>query len=406
LIGFVVSGDCVPYGLRPGVTAAQTFGSLIAARRNTTFLMLAYYYGTVTRRPHTGDDTSLGTAINPNTGLRNNVADQFDYAMSFDPSRWLDMSGEASVFHMGGASGPNAEPPEAYRAGLIQLCQRWAAAGRDPARMVFMDIVPQVLLEDATGETYYRTEVPQYNAIRHEVAKLQGASVILAHDHMVTAMYSMADKGASFFDPTGTTEPYNHWHNHLQAAGHAFIDALLTRPQYNHLFVMPTSVLNPPSSDGWTVAASSTHDGSASGWSGYTCRTVMPVTAGGTQVRVTLNAGASEGLNVYSAYVGKVSGTCGFVSPAQLSFSGSNTANIPAGGSAQGTANLTVAAGDSLVVSFYMNDANDTASRRMAPQSGCSAYYKVGNDAGTAAATGYTTSSSSVDGVTKIEVKP
>lgn len=414
----IFTGDCVPYGVRAGVTAEQTFAALIAAECGASYRNIAYYYGTVGRRPHTGDDLAIPTALNPNTGLRNNVLDQLDLALSHDPQWLCDMSGEASIYRIGGAGGTPAEPAEVYRANLIALAQRWALAGKWPERLVLMDIVPQVLVEPASGEEYYKQDILTYNAIRHEVAKMHGNTVIYLHDHMIAAMYSMADLGASFFDPVGDPAQPNHHHNHLQVPGHIFTRNVRRRPQYDHLFRVANAAPIPaPQPDGWTLSAGpvawDTPPGSG-GWNtgaGYTIIQTIEaakLSANGNEIRVTFAAGVDQGLAIAGAWVGSLDGVHGSMgAPTALGFGGQASVSIPALGEAAGVATFTRAAGKGLYVAIYIAPGGSAGMtrRRVAAQDGWKPYYTVGNVGGAPAASGYTASTNKVDAVSKVEVK-
>lgn len=412
----IITGDCVPYGVRVGVTAEQTFAALIAAMRGATYRNCAYYYGTVGPRPHTSPGGAQG--INANTGLPNNVLDQLEFILGHDPQWLCDMSGEASIYRIGGANGTPAEPAEIYRANLIALAQRWALAGKWPERLVLMDIVPQVLVEPASNELYYKTDVLTYNAIRHEVAKTHGNTVVYLHDHMLAAWYSMPDLGASHMDPSGDPQNPDHHHNHLQAPGHAFVAGLLARPQYSHLFRVANAAPIPvPQPDGWTLSAGpvawDAPPGSG-GWNTGTGYTIIQtieaakLSANGNEIRVTFASGFDQGLAIAGAWVGSLDGVHGTVgAPTALGFGGQASASIPAGGEAAGSATFTRAAGKGLYVAIYIAPGGSAGMtrRRVAAQDGWKPYYTVGNVGGAPAASGYTASNNTVDAVSRVEVK-
>lgn len=392
-------GDCVPYGIRTGVTASQTFAHLIAQDCQATYLNWAYYYGTVGRRPHTGGDpvNQPLSAYNPNTGLFNNGIDHLPAAFSENPRAIIEMFGEASIYRIGGQNGTPAESMAQFEANLITMAQMCQNAG---VPLVLMTIVPQVLVEPASNEMYYHTDVLLYNEVKHKVAKQFGLWVIDAHEHLSSLMRRITDGGSSLFDPTGDPQNPNHHHNHLQPPGHEAVRQLLNRTQYARLKQMLTAPEPPPSGE-WQSVFSNTLPNDSGVWNNYTLRVMSPeIGQAFTEVEVEIAAGASEGLNLSDLFVGVLGGNA-----IRAQCNGQNGAVTAAGQTAKFTALVTGISESKLIVQSYGSNASDTYAANSNMATGWTASYLQGNHANNFGASFNASTTASIIGVKTVRVR-
>lgn len=134
------------------------------------------------------------------------------------------------------------------------------------------------------------------------------------------------------------------------------------------------------------------------GWTNFTLRNMIPGTiapTGGTKCRITIPAGATEGLTISKCYIGiKGAGAYEFASaPTQVKFNGGNNNFAIAAGATQVSDDitLTTSPGDSLVVSMFcptLSTAADTFKR--VAMTGVTGGFKSGDDAATQTPSGYT----------------
>lgn len=164
------------------------------------------------------------------------------------------------------------------------------------------------------------------------------------------------------------------------------------------------------SSGTWTqvteIALSST-----AGWAAWTLRNVIASgsisQSGGSAARVTFRA--VSGAVLAAAYIGLKSATGDAYdadSMTQLLFSGSGSVTHGAGETVVSDAvAFNVPAGRGVVVTAYYSSGNAYQNTTNGSETTTLLYYKSGNDAATANATGYTNSSSYAGaGVTKLEL--
>lgn len=145
----------------------------------------------------------------------------------------------------------------------------------------------------------------------------------------------------------------------------------------------------------WQSIFSAPGASNSDGWNGYTYRIRLTDAAltniSGSQVRLTLEAGSTEGLTVTKTYIGLESGgNFQFASPVQMLFAGSASTTISAG--QQKTTDAAVLAVDgvsTLVASIYTNGGSGSDMYRVSAWSG--AQYKLADEAATTGAlSGYT----------------
>lgn len=135
----------------------------------------------------------------------------------------------------------------------------------------------------------------------------------------------------------------------------------------------------------------------STGYSGYTIRCVYDpgATKNATKVRISFKSANSGGVVMGEAYVGKQAASGDAydfaTTPTPITWNGgSTTCTIPANTSQQSDeVNFAITSGDKLVFSFYFSGAS---SLRIFQDPGTSdiCRYKLGNDAATVDATGYT----------------
>jgi hypothetical protein len=121
-----------------------------------------------------------------------------------------------------------------------------------------------------------------------------------------------------------------------------------------------------------------------SGDANYSFRVVVPTSgAGGSQVRVTLQASSAAAFDVDNVSVGKSSGTNGdtLATPVSLLFSGAANKSISAGTTATSDwGTFTVTASDTLVVIFDVSATNGNPAWANAGVTGVTTYFKSGSD--------------------------
>lgn len=148
-------------------------------------------------------------------------------------------------------------------------------------------------------------------------------------------------------------------------------------------------------SSAWTALALAALSADNDGWNGYTLRFVISsalVPKTFTQVRLSFQAGAAEGLDLAGTYIGlKGAGAYDFAAtPAQVLFGGSGTLSLAANGTLVSDAvTLSGTTSDSIVVSVYCNSATDTFRISGSNDANYSSAYKFGNDLTTLTASGY-----------------
>jgi hypothetical protein len=134
------------------------------------------------------------------------------------------------------------------------------------------------------------------------------------------------------------------------------------------------------------------------GWSNYTLRQQIPTAAiikNGSKIRFSFRGGIAEGVDISKCYVQlKGAGSFDFVSaPVQVLFSGTASVSIPSSTTVLcDDVTIAVTTADVLVISIYIANATDTL--RYVNGSPLSpvldAAYKLGDDATTLVASGYT----------------
>lgn len=143
----------------------------------------------------------------------------------------------------------------------------------------------------------------------------------------------------------------------------------------------------------WTGTLDST------GWQGYTVRMLIPAVytpATASSLRLTLSASSAANCVITDVFIGigKTSApTYAFATtPTRVTFSGSNGVTIATGGTVvSDVITLAVVDADTLVVSAAFSGAVASAVRGRNPAGfTLEAYFKLGSDASTVAATGYT----------------
>lgn len=154
----------------------------------------------------------------------------------------------------------------------------------------------------------------------------------------------------------------------------------------------------------------------SNGWTNYTIRVVVPVTAMGplprgtiTLVRAKLFGGASETFSVEAAYIGQQAASGDSydfsTTPSQLLFSGVGNVIAPMGGSVWSDwVSLTWDKSTPLVYSIDVATGTTTDMTALSVVAGVTSFYKTGNDAATIDATGYTSYSAALIGIGAIEV--
>jgi hypothetical protein len=158
----------------------------------------------------------------------------------------------------------------------------------------------------------------------------------------------------------------------------------------------------------WTTVANPDLNGNQAGsWNNFTLRQVIASAqlsaSGGTKIRITFKAGsAAAGLTLTKVYIGNHPGTgdaYDMTGPVQLLFGGSASSGAIASNTTKASDGVpfTRIAGRDLIVAMYTASAGVNNYAKRVTLTGYSNYYKSGDDAATADATGYT--SYSVDDV-------
>lgn len=161
----------------------------------------------------------------------------------------------------------------------------------------------------------------------------------------------------------------------------------------------------------WTQTAIWTLTSNSSNWSGYTLRQFIPTSglANGYKIRLTLTAPPGNSVTVSAAYL-QTSGTTPTVysysgTPIQVTFSGSTSVTIPAGGSVV-TDEIVIGVSTSVGMVFGAN-ISATANMRYLPSgaTGWSGWFAFGARANVVSETAYSSlGASSVALVSKVEV--
>lgn len=161
----------------------------------------------------------------------------------------------------------------------------------------------------------------------------------------------------------------------------------------------------------WTQTALFTLTSNSGTWGGYTLRQFIPTSglANGYKVRLTLTAPPGNSVTISAAYL-QTSGTTPTIysyssTPIPITFSGSSSVTIPAGGSVvTDEIVLTVSTSVALVLGANIQTASNM---RYLPSgaTGWSAYFTPGARASTVSETGYSVlGSATVALVSKVEV--
>jgi hypothetical protein len=163
----------------------------------------------------------------------------------------------------------------------------------------------------------------------------------------------------------------------------------------------------------WLTVASASLDSDGAGLANITFRQRIEAAgltnAGLEKWRVTLMAGSTEGLNISKAYIGQAADSGDAYdfagTPTQLLFGGNANILIGAGSTTISDEVLfTLTSGKNLIISFFI--ANDTAhdiAKYKTTLANWQYYFKVGDDAATVNATGYTTATNDAIAVSLIE---
>lgn len=146
----------------------------------------------------------------------------------------------------------------------------------------------------------------------------------------------------------------------------------------------------------WAATADLTPGSDSVGWAGYTLRQVIPASAfvAGSRVRFRLNAAGAAGttVNIHSAFFGKQAASGDAydfdTTPGQLTFSGSPGVSFLATQTRTTDDLIIPVAADNHVLSIYFSGSTDVQSST--GNTGWIDYYKIGNDASTVNASGYT----------------
>lgn len=156
----------------------------------------------------------------------------------------------------------------------------------------------------------------------------------------------------------------------------------------------------------WTTIVSPNVNTTPGGdpWSGYTVRNVIAdallSASGGTKIRITLKAGTA-GVTVSKVYVGNHPGTgdaYDTTAQTQILFGGSASTGAISANATKLSDEIafTRTAGRDLVITIYSATVATNGYASLAPTTNYKTYYKNGDDAATANATGYSNYSTSV----------
>lgn len=161
---------------------------------------------------------------------------------------------------------------------------------------------------------------------------------------------------------------------------------------------------------GWVTAGDYPFSNNSPGWDGYTSRLVIPssILLSASKIRFTLRGPTSGAdLVISEAYVGLASNTGDSYdfdsTPTPLLFSGGAGTTLAVGASAvTDDTTISIPSGRNLVLSAYYTSGDQSLSTVPA---GFARYFKLGSDASTVDASGYTSSASGTAySVSKIEL--
>lgn len=162
----------------------------------------------------------------------------------------------------------------------------------------------------------------------------------------------------------------------------------------------------------WVTSFSQSFDTDSVSWANYSCRQVIDasiLSTSGTKVRLTFRAGNSQNMKVdHVSIVEQDSGADGKAAPTEVLFSAASGFDCAAGAEIVSD-ELSFAIDESksyLVIWDFSSDSSKDDMRKKTGLTGRTHYYKGSTDSySSQTVTGFTTVSSEVRGVTKIEVK-